>query len=243
MKRLKQMIKNPNQFLPVASVFCLSVLLSGVALADNNNDAFPPTATQQKNAIANVQTPVKQVPQYYIPLMQDYRASPYSYYYPQQQMPVFSPNQWGYPQQRYLPAYPNYQPYTQYQAVPNYRYPVAPSVAGKQMPYSNYSQRTPTNSPTVNPPINKPAYPMRKKIKKEKHAWGDERHIWPDFYTGATGELWDKMINAPFDAGRMPGGWRAPSLSSPDPATVSDAIANQMPPIAEEMGNMTNFAN
>jgi hypothetical protein len=254
MKLLKQRIKNNHQFFPVASFFCLSVLFSGVVVADTNKDEFPPTVVNQNNVLENtkktatlqkspaVPQRVKEVPQYYIPLMQGYNAYPYYY---QQQRPTAVPNQRGYSAQRYMPAYPNYQSYTQQnQTMPYYGYPVAPSVAGKQTPYSNYPQRPPVyNTATANSTMNKPKYPMRQKIKKEKHAWGDERHIWPDFYTGATGDLWDKMINAPYDAGRMPGGWRAPSLSSPDPATVSDAVANQMPPIMEEMGNMTNFAN
>ncbi len=99
-------------------------------------------------------------------------------------------------------------------------------------------------NPAYPRPLNitgKPAFPMRK--KPEKHAWGDERHIWPDFYTKGTNELWDNMINAPFKMGRMPGGWRAPSLSSPDPVTVGDAVLNQIPPIMEEAGNMTDFSN
>jgi hypothetical protein len=77
----------------------------------------------------------------------------------------------------------------------------------------------------------------------EKKAWGDERNIWPDFYTDFTEEFWDQGSNAPYDMGRMPGGWRAPSLSSPDPVTVGDAVVNQFPPIMEEMGNMLNFSN
>lgn len=87
----------------------------------------------------------------------------------------------------------------------------------------------------------KPAYPMRKKPKKE--AWGDERNIWSDFYTDSTGDMWDNMINAPFKMGRMPGGWRAPSWSSPDPVTVGDAVLNQVPPIMEEAGNMADFTD
>lgn len=86
----------------------------------------------------------------------------------------------------------------------------------------------------------KPAFPMRK--KPEKHAWGTERNIWPDFYTDGTSEVWDKMINGPFKMGRMPGGWRAPSLSMPDPVTIGDAVTNQMPPMAEEMGNMIDIS-
>ncbi len=83
----------------------------------------------------------------------------------------------------------------------------------------------------------RPAVPSAPK-KKEVKPWGDTRYIWPDFYTNFTDDVWDKMINAPYDMGRMPGGWQFPSISMPDPVTVSDAIANQVPPFAEEAGNM-----
>ncbi len=88
-----------------------------------------------------------------------------------------------------------------------------------------------------------PFFPQAKNTTGKKNAWGDVRHIWPDFYTEFTDEVWDKSVNAPYDMGRMPGGWRAPSLSSPDPVTVGDAVTNQFPPILEEMGNMMDFAN
>lgn len=77
----------------------------------------------------------------------------------------------------------------------------------------------------------------------EKKAWGEQRNTWPDFYTGYTTEAWDKSINAPYDVGRMPGGWRAPSFLSADPATVGDAVINQFPPIMEEKGYMMEFSN
>lgn len=98
--------------------------------------------------------------------------------------------------------------------------------------------------PQTRRPLNiagKPAYPMRK--KPEKHAWGTERNIWSDFYTDSTSDMWDSMINAPFKMGRMPGGWRAPSLSMPDPVTIGDAVTNQMPPIAEEAVNMMDISD
>jgi hypothetical protein len=76
-----------------------------------------------------------------------------------------------------------------------------------------------------------------------KKAWGDKRNIWPDFYTDFTDETWDKMMSSPRDMGRMPGGWRFPYISMPDPVTVSDAITNQFPPIAEEAGNMADFSD
>ena len=76
-----------------------------------------------------------------------------------------------------------------------------------------------------------------------KKAWGDKRNIWPDFYTDFTDETWDTVMSGPRDLGRMPGGWRFPYISMPDPVTVSDAITNQFPPIAEEAGNMADFSD
>ena len=79
--------------------------------------------------------------------------------------------------------------------------------------------------------------------KKRKKAWGTKRNIWPDFYTDFTDDAWDTMMSGPRDLGKMPGGWRFPYISMPDPVTVSDAITNQFPPIAEEAGNMADFSD
>jgi len=235
----------------LGSCLLISTLLSGTAFADNSKDAFPPIPPEKKSSSVSTATPQAILPQqngfypqrqtYYQPQpMQGYRVTPYTYYYPQQ--PAYAPSQWNYyPQQRFATPYPNYQPPTQNQAIAYPTYPMGnqrPSYYPQNPAYQNNNAPRATGNNT-----GKTLYPMRKKIKKEKHSWGEKRHIWPDFYTGFTGDAWDKMINAPFDVGRMPGGWREPSLSTPDPATVSDAVANQVPPIMEEMGNMTNFAN
>ncbi|CAA6800695.1 MAG: Unknown protein [uncultured Thiotrichaceae bacterium] len=103
-------------------------------------------------------------------------------------------------------------------------------------PFKSNSNFYPWNSSAM------PFFPQQQN-SGGKNAWGDERHIWPDFYTGMTSDMWDGMINGPFDIGRMPGGWRAPSLSTPDPVTVGDAVTNQFPPIFEEMGNMMHLDN
>jgi hypothetical protein len=240
-KLFQRHLSHDNKILPIGVCFVISTLISAVAVADDSKDAFPPTSAEQKKAVSSP-SPVATNPQVVLPVqnqryptqqMQGYRPYyPYAYYYPQQQMPSYTPRQWGYyPQQGFNTPYRYYQqPYAQPQAN---SYPTA-----KQRPayQHNSANATANNS-------GRTLYPMRKKIKKEKHSWGDERNIWPDFYTDFTGDAWDKMVNAPFDVGRMPGGWRAPSLSTPDPVTVSDAVANQVPPIVEEMSNMTNFAN
>jgi len=75
-----------------------------------------------------------------------------------------------------------------------------------------------------------------------KKAWGDKRNIWPDFYTDFTDNAWDEAIGGPRKLGRMPGGWRFPYISTPDPVTVSDAVTNQFPPIATEAGHMVDIS-
>ena len=118
------------------------------------------------------------------------------------------------------------------------------------MPFSNGSNGMMPSMPT-NPMNNMfgnngnskmPFFPSSNN-KKRKKAWGTERNIWPDFYTDFTDEAWDKMMSGPRDLGEMPGGWRFPYISMPDPVTVSDAITNQFPPIAEEAGKMADFSD
>lgn len=114
----------------------------------------------------------------------------------------------------------------------------------KKKPVSRPQPYVPPTANAANRPLNivgQPMFPMRK--KGEKHAWGDERHIWKDFYTDTTSDIWNDMINAPFKMGRMPGGWRAPSWSMPDPVTIGDAVTNQLPPMFEEAGNMADFSD
>lgn len=161
----------------------------------------------------------------------------------------------GYPGRIYAPYGANRVPMRPmaYPA-PNYNYLQRYPNQGGYAPNPYWNNNTTPRSPTVTPaPSSKNAgqptnagqslYPMRKKIVRKQHAWGKERNIWPDFYTNFTEDLWDSMINAPSDVGRMPGGWKAPSFTSPDPVTIGDAVTNQMPPMAEEMGNMTDFTD
>lgn len=170
-----------------------------------------------------------------------YPAMPYAY-------PAYPYNmgmQPYYPMQAPIQAPAQSLPYP-YGAYPNaMRLPPANLAAPNQMqapaPAPTYAYTSPYNS-------NQPAMPGPKPapaptVKKETKPWGDTRHIWPDFYTDQTSEAWDKMINAPHELGYMPGGWRFPSFSSPDPVTVGDAVANQMPPVAEEVPNFMNFTN
>lgn len=167
-------------------------------------------------------------------------AVPYRY---MQQAPVnYRTGRWYYPQQ-----YP-----VQTMARP-YSYPLTqqggyPPQMTRQMPQQMAQQAAP--APQYRSPYNPnmaatpgPKAPPPPVPKKEVKPWGDTRYIWPDFYTDFTGDFWDKMINAPYEMGYMPGGWRFPSISTPDPVTVGDAVANQVPPILDESANFINFAN
>ncbi|TXH70769.1 MAG: hypothetical protein E6Q83_04410 [Thiothrix sp.] len=155
----------------------------------------------------------------------------------------------------YYPALPYGSPVYPYgmQTNPLSPYPFYPYAAYPSMqPPMNLGVPNPASVqsyPYTSPyDANQPARPGPKpapapQAKTETKPWGDTRYIWPDFYTDQTSDMWDKMINAPHDLGYMPGGWRFPSFSSPDPVTVGDAVANQVPPIVEEVPNFMNFTN
>jgi len=148
---------------------------------------------------------------------------------------------------RYLPAYPYagapaYPPATRLYAYPYGYVPYAAAYPQQQAgPPQAPRYASPYNPNLAATPGPRPPPPPQP--KKETKPWGDTRHIWPDFYTNFTGDFWDRMINAPSEMGYMPGGWRFPSFSSPDPVTVGDAVANQVPPILDESANFMNFTH
>lgn len=233
------------------SCFIAAALLSGQVLqpvlANNENDRqdayqFPPVA----NAQAHQQLPAYQYapqttarqPMYYgYPVNTNtiYHGAP-AYYYPRSAQPMMMP--YGY--QPANNAMQNYQVQRAYPGMTPSQYPVTqnpPQAPANQVPV----YRSPYNPNIAATPGPKP--PPLPQPKKEVKPWGDTRYIWPDFYTDFTGDFWDEMINAPYKMGYMPGGWRFPSLSSPDPVTVGDAVANQVPPILDESANFINFAD
>jgi hypothetical protein len=197
-----------------------SIMLLATLLAANYVQAQEPAAAPQQNLTFPTQA-VASAPVYYQPAVaspytayQNYAAPSYYYPYPQQQQAyqqAYRP--YYYPTQQYYPAQPAYNPYMAQQ-----------------------QQIQQQQQPRMMPGPARQAAPAPQ--KKVTHAWGDTRYLWPDYYTDFTGDVWDKMINAPYDMGRMPGGWQFPSISTPDPVTVSDAIANQVPPFAEEAAKM-----
>lgn len=162
------------------------------------------------------------------------------------------PSQTYFPPQTASPyagyAYPGYSPYAYGQTYNPYYYgqrqtysPYAQYYNPYAQPYSPYAMLPRMTPYALRPPVPQNMPVPQAPKEKETHPWGDTRYIWPDFYTDFTNDFWDKMINAPYDLGEMPGGWRFPSFSSPDPVTVTDAIANQVPPFADEAGKMIPF--
>ena len=211
---------------PASAVLLAASVVSSLAWAQSTAQFpsdLPPinalTAAPATNARPTTPPLVAPLPQYptYMP-----------YYAPQMLRPM--PYAYGYPMP-YPQPYPQYNPYLPQGG----SYPARMAQATQPYYASPYNPALPATPG----PKTKPAQP--KQVKKPAKAWGDTRHIWPDFYTSMTDTMWDKMINAPYDMGRMPGGWRFPSLSVPDPVTVGDAVANQLPPIAEEVPNFMNF--
>jgi hypothetical protein len=112
----------------------------------------------------------------------------------------------------------------------------------QQYPMQMVRPQYPVQSGTMRPPMQNSVQQQAPK-KKVTKAWGDVRHIWPDFYTDFTDDAWDWMMSTPRDMGYMPGGWRFPYISMPDPVTVGDAVANQIPPIMEEVPNFVPVPN
>ena len=111
-------------------------------------------------------------------------------------------------------------------------------------PFVNNNGLNPINSGNNNWGNRGNSFPFIPKTSqsKKKKAWGDKRNIWPDFYTDFTDSAWDESMGAPRKLGRLPGGWRFPYISTPDPVTVSDAVTNQFPPIAEEAGQLVDIS-
>jgi len=166
-------------------------------------------------------------------------------------MPQYAPRQ-AYRGQKQYPSYPYYRKNNNNFPFSNNMMPFGNSGKNNFFPFSN------NNMPFNNNSFGMPSNPMnnmfgnnknsnmpffKQSKKKRKKAWGTERNIWPDFYTDFTDEAWDTVTGGPRDLGKMPGGWRFPYISTPDPVTVSDAIVNQFPPIAEEAGNMADFSD
>lgn len=241
----------------------LIVATTNIVHADNNGLVYPPADNSRiyeypPQARANTYNQMPIAPPPYV-FGRQAPAAPYA-------QPMVPPRNMMRPAPRQAPQYGRYParrpvPY----GMQNRRYPSYPSANNRRQtsPYGNSNRNgfnpfSGGNSPfsgnnfgMQNNPMNNMfgnnnngSMPFFKQSKKKrKKAWGDERNIWPDFYTDSTDNAWDNMMGGPRDMGKMPGGWRFPYISTPDPVTVSDAITNQFPPIMEEGGNMMDFSD
>lgn len=255
-------MKLTNTFLVTVQLTLLSSAATN-AYADNNG--FPPANFGNPNSVQQqfprqssenrmpnmpMQAPQMQRAPYPIQQQRNYQQPSYTQQNPQYNSRT-TPN---YPMNRVAPNRNNY-PNVQNNNMPfaNNMMPFGNSTNNGFNPFSNGSMPFANNSgimPT-NPMNNMfgnnnnskmPFFPSTNNSKRKK-AWGTERNIWPDFYTDFTDEAWDEAMSGPRNLGTMPGGWRFPYISMPDPVTVSDAITNQFPPIAEEAGNMADFSD
>ena len=245
--------------LPTMTFVILSNM--GVANADTNGLIFPPAESQNiyqyppqnipsMGAVPNYAFGQPNIPQT-IPNQAYMNRSPY----PSAQI-----------QRQRIPIQNMQPPYPSSAGNKNQKFPFANNMmpfgnnrsnsfnpfANSNMPFGNNSSNgfNPFSGNSTNNPFNSmfgnnrslPFFGNSNNSKRKK-AWGTERNIWPDFYTDFTDEAWDTMTGGPRDLGKMPGGWRFPYISTPDPVTVSDAITNQFPPIMEEGGNMMDFSD
>ena len=57
------------------------------------------------------------------------------------------------------------------------------------------------------------------------------------------GDMWDDLLNAPSDMGRMPGGWTAPSVSVPNPVDVQEEFEDAAKDMPDEMRTQMDNIN
>lgn len=263
-------MKRLNKHL-LPSIAFFATLIAGSVNADTNGLVFPPanalsnmTSNMGKANVYPPQMPsqpmLNRMPQ--APTYKFNRANPQQRFpannrrampgygqNPQRAMPRNMPRQAYSRQNRQYPSYPNPQRNNNSFPFSNNMMPFGNSGNNNVFPFSNGNMPFGNNGNSFGMPSN----PMNNRNgnmpffsqnnNKRKKAWGTERNIWPDFYTDFTDEAWDTVMGGPRDLGTMPGGWRFPYISTPDPVTVSDAIVNQFPPIAEEAGNMADFSD
>jgi len=110
------------------------------------------------------------------------------------------------------------------------------SWGGNSMPWNNNSMPWNNNNGSLTKgPWNNGAM--------NKMPWsnnGPQRWLDPNDPKGSFENMWDDAINTPNDMGRMPGGWKAPSISIPNPADVGDTFSKQIRKMPAEMDKMDN---
>jgi len=66
--------------------------------------------------------------------------------------------------------------------------------------------------------------------------WDSGRGGWMD--KDKFSDSWDDMLNAPSDMGEMPGGWKAPTVSVPNPVDVGDEFGDAARDAPDQMHNV-----
>ena len=63
---------------------------------------------------------------------------------------------------------------------------------------------------------------------------------WMNPNKGNMSNNWDDMLNSPSRMGRMPGGWEAPSISTPNPIDIGDEFEDAGRDMPYQMRNLRN---
>lgn len=77
---------------------------------------------------------------------------------------------------------------------------------------------------------------------RSNNPWGVAPSTWmdPSKPKASAENAWDDLLNAPHEMGRMPGGWKAPKISVPNPVEVADEVGKNAIKVPAEMNNMSN---
>lgn len=229
----------------LTSISSTLVLLAGLSTAAAAQQATQPT--QQPAAQAKTLTP----------------AAPQAYRAPQARVPQVAPqgyrapmpyNNGRFPMQRPMPNGPmpmapgyGYNPYMGPQSMPGFNGPFNGPFNGNRfanrpfqtnrMPWGGYNNRRGFGR----------GMPFESNFTPWSHRFWDEigeggqnpfrnSHRWFQGKDGAA-NMWDDLLNAPSDMGRMPGGWTAPSISVPNPIDVGDEFSNAARDMPDEIRN------
>ena len=110
------------------------------------------------------------------------------------------------------------------------------------MPKPHMNQYRQGNAaPAYNNPGYRPSRPNNgwNPNARNNRFWGNSGpNRWMNPNKGNMGRGWNDMTNGPGRMGEMPGGWRAPEVSLPNPVDVGDQVQGNVKDLPEQMRNM-----